>query len=281
MHSTSSIQLGIRLGRGPDPAISTSIALAGITPSRHVDFANILFAGPCNRTCPFCIGKLMPDRVNETNLDLFPPRNLGAFIDSINRLGIRQIVFTGTTTDPQLYRHEARLLDLLRSRVHTGAQYSVHTNGVLALRKMNVFNQYDKACISFPSFVPSTYEKMMGSSRVPDLEAIIAGSRIPVKVSCVVNEHNVSEIDEFLLRCRRIGVKRLVLRKLYGETREWPILGGLTARGSYRDNPVYDVDGMEVTYWDFDQATNTSINLFADGTLGSSYLLAETRQFRS
>ncbi|HEU4390133.1 MAG TPA: radical SAM protein, partial [Blastocatellia bacterium] len=245
-----------------------------------VDFANILFSGPCNRACPFCIGKLMPDRVNQPNLDLFPPHNLDGFIDSINQLGIRQIVFTGTTTDPQLYRHEGRLLDLLRSRVNADAQYSVHTNGVLALRKIDVFNRYDKACVSFPSFVPATYEKMMGAIQVPDLEAIIALAAIPVKISCIVNEHNVGEIDDFLSRCHRIGVKRLVFRKLFGETREWPILNGLEVKRNYRGNPVYDIDGMEVTYWDFDHATNTSINLFADGTIGSSYLLAETREFR-
>ncbi|MGH8246287.1 MAG: hypothetical protein ACREUU_07620, partial [Gammaproteobacteria bacterium] len=244
----------------------------------RVDFANILFSGPCNRFCPFCIGKLMPERVNGNSLDVFPPRNLDAFVAEVNRLGIRQIVFTGTTTDPQLYRHEAALLDLLRGRIHNGVQYSVHTNGVLALKKMDVFNLYDKACISFPSFVPATYEKMMGSRRVPDLEGILAASRIPVKVSCVVNEHNVAEMDRFLARCRGIGVRRLVLRKLFGETRDWPILDGLPAAGYYRNNPIYNLDGMEVTYWDFDQASSSSINLFSDGTLGTSYLLAHTPQ---
>lgn len=246
----------------------------------QVDFANILFAGPCNRFCPFCIGKLLPDRVNVNNLDLFPPRNLDAFVDEVNRLDIRQIVFTGTVTDPQLYRHEAALLELLRARVTTGAQYSVHTNGVLALKKMDVLNRYDKACISFPSFVPETYEKMMGSRRVPDLATIVARSCIQVKVSCVVNEHNVGEIDDFLRRCRQIGVRRLVLRKLYGETRSWPILRGVPIRHTYRSNPVYDIDGMEVTGWDFDRTTSASINLFPDGTLGTSYLLAETPQLR-
>ena len=245
-----------------------------------IDFANILFGGPCNRACPFCIGKLMPERVNQSNLNLFPPRNIEAFIAEVNRLDIRQIVFTGTTTDPQLYRHEAALLGLLRDHVNTGAHYSVHTNGVRALEKMDVFNRYDRACISFPSFVPETYEKMMGSRRVPDLEAIVAGAEIPVKVSCVVNEHNDGELDSFIQRCRRIGVKRLVLRRLYGETREWSLLEGVTVKSYYRDNPVYEVDGMEVTHWDFDVASSTSINLFADGTIGTSYLLARTPELR-
>jgi hypothetical protein len=237
------------------------------------DFANILFAGPCNRFCPFCIGKLLPDAVNESNLDLFPPRGIEAFVEAVNAHRIRQIVFTGTVTDPQLYRHEARLLSMLRERLHSAARFSVHTNGVLALAKMEVFNLYDRACISFPSFHPETYERMMGARRVPDLAGIINSAAIPVKVSCVVNEHNVSEIDSFLAECRRIGVRRLVVRKLYGETRRWDILRHLPVVSMFRGNPVMDYQGMEVGYWDFDASECRSINLFADGTLGRSYLL--------
>lgn len=242
-----------------------------------LDFANILFAGPCNRACPFCIGKLVPDSVNVGNLDLFPPRGLDRFVEVVNRERVREIVFTGTTTDPQLYRHERRLLDLLRRRLHRGARFSVHTNGVMALRRMAVFNLYDRACISFPSFRPDTYERMMGSRRVPDLRGIVRAARIPVKVSCVVNEHNVEEIDSFLAECGAIGVRRVVVRRLYGETRQWDILRGLPAVGHFRGNPVMRHGEMEVTYWDFDQSGCHSINLFADGTLGTSYLLTETR----
>jgi MoaA/NifB/PqqE/SkfB family radical SAM enzyme len=245
-----------------------------------VDFANVLFAGPCNRDCPFCIGRLLPDHVNAGNLDRFPPANVDAFVALVNRLGVRQIVFTGTTTDPQLYRHEAALLAYLRARVHVpgGAQYSVHTNGVLALRRLEIFRQYNRACISFPSFVPGTYEKMMGSRHPPDLAAIIARAGIPVKVSCVVNEHNAGEVPDFLRRCRAIGVRRLVFRKLYGDTRDWPILRDVPVRAWFRRNPVYDYDGMEVTCWDFDASTCSSVNLFADGTLGTTYLLTATPQ---
>ena len=247
-------------------------------PEEPTDFANILFAGPCNRRCWYCIGERLPSRVNVDNLDVFPPRNLDAFIDEVNRRGIRQVVFTGTVTDPQLYRHEARLLELLRSRIHTGAQYSLHTNGVLALSRIETFNLFDKACISYPSFEPDTYEKHMGSRRVPDLARIVAASRIPVKVSCVLDASNVGEVPGYLRRCHDAGVRRLVFRRLYGETRTWDILGDLPVRSTFRSCPVHDFRGMEVTYWDFDAATTTSINLFADGTLGTSYLLTQTPQ---
>lgn len=244
------------------------------------DFANILFAGPCNRDCPFCIGRQMPDEVNVSNLDLYPLRGQEAFVEAVNREGVCQIVFTGTVTDPSLYRHQGRLLAHLRERVHGRAEYSLHTNGVLALARMDEFNQYDRACLSFPSFDPDTYSKMMGSRRVPDLAAIVRAARIPVKVSCIVNEHNVGELDTFLARCRDAGVRRVVLRRLFGETRAWNVLPGRVPAGRFRGNPVYDLDGLEVTYWDFDETGLRSLNLFADGTLGTSYLITRTPELR-
>lgn len=244
------------------------------------DFANILFAGPCNRFCPFCIGKLVPGEASIDNLDTYPPRGLEDFIEVVNRERIREIVFTGTTTDPQLYRHEVPLLTLLRERLHPAARFSVHTNGVLALKKLATFNRYDRACLSFPSFDPEVYEKMMGSRQVPDLAGILRAATIPVKVSCVVNEHNAFRMDPFLAECRRIGVRRLVVRKLFGETREWKILGDLPVVGQFRGNPVLDYGGMEVTFWDFAASACSSINLFSNGTLGTSYLLTETPELR-
>ena len=236
------------------------------------DFANILFGGPCNRACPFCIGKQLPGRLQQDNLDLFPLRNLDAFVEAVKRHDIRQIVFTGTVTDPQLYKHEARLLEHLRERL-PGTLYSLHSNGVKALQKMDVFNLYDKACLSIPSFHPDSYEKMMGSRKIPDLARIVEWSNIEVKVSILINEINIDEVDQCVQHCRKIGVPRVVLRRLYGETRTWNVMQGYPIVRTYRGNPVYDVDGMEVTYWNFDTTQSKSINLFPDGTLSQEYLL--------
>lgn len=240
------------------------------------DFANILFAGPCNRRCPFCIGKRLPAAVNEDNLDVFPPKGLEAFISAVNSRRVARIVFTGTVSDPQLYGHEAALVALLRRRLHPAARFSVHTNGALALSRLPVFNAYDQACLSLPSFEPATYEKLMGSRRVPDLAAILKAATIPVKVSCVVSEHNAAELAAFAARCRALGVRRLVFRRLYEDRRPWTRPAGLVEKGSFRGNTVYDFAGMEVTWWDFDDSRCRSLNLFADGTLGTSYLLTRT-----
>lgn len=244
------------------------------------DFANVLFAGPCNRACPFCIGKQVPERANRSNLKVFPPRGLDALIRCVNEHAIPEIVFTGTTSDPQLYRYEGELLAILRERLHPNARFSVHTNGARALERLEVFNRYDRACLSLPSLDPDVYEKMMGSRRVPDLGAILREARIPVKVSAVVNEHNAHDISSFLDQCAELGVRRFVVRRLFGHTRRWLVLPGHRPVRFHRGNPVYDYRGMEVTCWDFDDATSRSVNLFADGTLGTEYLLTETKALR-
>jgi molybdenum cofactor biosynthesis enzyme MoaA len=247
---------------------------------RHAyDFANILFAGPCNLRCPYCIGKQVDPALNRDNLGEFPLWGLGTFVELLRRHRVRQVILTGTTTDPQLYRHEARLIACLRERL-PDAQLSLHTNGQLVLEKMDVFNRYDRATVSFPAFDPDTYERMTGSRRVPDLPAILRAARIPVKVSCVLTEHNAGQVSGFLARCREIGVRRLAFRQLYGDSRRWEILSDLTPVGSYRDNTVYDYGGVEVTYWRFERTSSTSLNLFSDGTISDEYLLTKARPGR-
>jgi MoaA/NifB/PqqE/SkfB family radical SAM enzyme len=241
------------------------------------DFANILFAGPCNARCPFCIGRQIDPRLSVNNLHEFPPRHLDRFIDRIMEHEIKQIVFTGTTTDPQLYQHEARLLDDLRRQLPGDTQYSIHTNGRLALKKLDTFNLYDRACLSFPSFNPITYFTMMGVRGVPDLAQIVDRAQIPVKVSCLINEHNRPELPEFLDRCQALGIQRLVIRQVYGDLHALPIVAGLSWRGWYAGNSVYDYRGMEVTYWNFDHCDCQSINLFSEGTISAEYLLTKTR----
>lgn len=246
------------------------------------DFANILFAGPCNARCPACIGKQVDARLSVNNLDVFPLHNLESFIAMIQEHGIRQVVFTGTTTDPQLYRHEGRLVDYLRQRLGEEVSFSLHTNGRLALGKIEVINLYERVCISFPSFDPFNYRRMMGVAGPPDLEAIIKRARAAIKISCLVTEDNAHEVGIVLQRCHELGIRRMVFRKLFGD--RWPWSSwidtqslGLRLVGEYRGNPVYGYDGMEVTLWDFDQTESRSINLFSSGEISSSYHLVKAR----
>ena len=163
---------------------------------------------------------------------------------------------------------------MLRERVRNGADYALHTNGILALTKINALQHYDKATISVPSFNPETYAQLMGSPDIPNVARIIEQAEIPIKLSMLLTEYNVDEVPEYLKHCVNIGIQRVVLRRRFGESREWNIFSGIKPRRFYRNNPVYNIEGVEVTYWNFETTSSTSINLFANGTLRATYLLA-------
>ena len=236
------------------------------------DFANILFSGPCNQRCPYCIGRQLDPALNRNNLETFPLLNLGRFVALLKQHHIRQVTLTGTNTDPQLYCHEADLVSWLHEAI-PGVQISLHTNGQLALARMDAFNLYDRATISFPSFDPQTFSKMTGVRHMLDLDAILRRARIPVKISCLLGRENASQVQAFLARCHRLGVKRLVFRKQFAASVPWQPPPTLKRIGTYHNNPVYDDAGMQVTYWRFNHTTSTALNLFADGSISTEYLL--------
>ena len=76
-------------------------------------------------------------------------------------------------------------------------------------------------------------------------------------------------------RCRELGISRMVFRKLYGETRQWNLFPDLSPTRYFGGNPVYEIDGMEVTLWDFSASCVRCLNLFSDGSISAEYELAE------
>ena len=113
-----------------------------------------------------------------------------------------------------------------------------------------------------------------------DLEAILALSRIPVKISVLINEHNSHDVQNFLHQASKIGVKRIVFRKLFGEKRPFKDIvdidiPGLHLGKRFMNNPVYSYNDMEVTFWDFDTTENEVYNLFANGNIYKGYLLTK------
>ena len=251
---------------------------AETSPGAHdFDFANILFGGPCNQRCPYCIGRQLPPPLTRNNLGEYPPANLSYFAELLREYHVGQLVLTGTNTDPQLYEHEERLVHWLRERL-PGIQLSLHTNGQLALSKMDILNLYDRVTISFPSFDTGTFRAMTGARHVPDLSRIVQAARIPAKVSRVLTKRNVGQVEDYLAHCQEIGVQRLVFRRLYGDSRRWEVFRGMEPVTFYRGNPAYAYPGLQVTYWDFAYSTSSSLNLSSDGSISSRYLLVPTER---
>jgi molybdenum cofactor biosynthesis enzyme MoaA len=236
-------------------------------------FANILFSGRCNLHCPYCIGQNAMLRQLPDNLRIFPPKGLDRFVDLLVAHAVTQISLTGTNTDPQLYAYEAELIVYLRNRI-PNVELSLHTNGQLALKKIDSFNLYDKATISLPSFEPATYQALTGSSRMIDLAAIVRVARIPLKISTILTSQNIDQIPDIVERCCQLQIPRLVLRKQYSDARQWPLFPNHTPVRYFGNNPVYDIDGLEVTVWDFAASTVQCLNLFSHGTINSEYQVA-------
>jgi len=236
------------------------------------DFANVLFAGPCNRTCLFCIGKSVDNALNQNNLHLFPPKNWQQFCNTVHEFSIPELIFTGTTTDPHLYNYERQLIELSRTML-PNVKISVHTNGVLSLKKIDTFNMYDRATVSLPSFDTGVYQKVMGRGRPIDLRQLLQQATIPVKISTVITEHNIATMTDFLNQLSDLGIHRVALRHLFEDDRRWNLFDDIEPVSYYRNNPVYLYRGMQVTYWHFDTTESRSINLFANGTISDKYLL--------
>ena len=250
-------------------------SLARIDTSKPFEFGNILFSGPCNQKCPFCIGHQLlktPNNLRKEKLE-----SLDEFISLIKQSKTSKIILTGTRTDPQLYKYEDKLVTQLRNNL-PNVHISLHTNGLLALPKLNTFRMYDSCTISINSFQPETYRKLHGVKQMPNLKKILQeASNVPIKLSCVLTEDNINQVEEYLQTAKQLGVKRIALRHIYGDERRWPIKAfqNKTPIKYHQSNPVYDFDGLQVTHWIFDKTSGRSLNLFSDGTLSDEYLLTK------
>lgn len=237
------------------------------------DYANILFTGPCNLRCYECIGKNPALKELPWNNKEFPIKNIDDLLDIVNEHVIPDLSFTGTNMDPQIYRHEKELIDYVRERLNDKTKLSLHTNGLRALKDMDLFNSYDKASISYHSFNPRTYNKITGG-RQPDIAEIVKQAKIPIKLSLLVTPHNQHEIEEYISRSKELGIKRLVVRKLKGRDEEFPLeqqhpFNQYQPKKAIFGWPVYDINGMEVTVCGFDESTARGVFLFSDGRIAN------------
>jgi len=236
-------------------------------------YANILFTGEkCNLQCYECIGNHPSLQDLPTNLTVFPPKNIEKLLEITNKYKIKDLAFTGTNVDPQLYLYEAKLVEYIKARLTNNTKLSLHTNGLLALRKMDIFNSYDKASISLPSFNPETYEKITTSSDIPDIKRITNESNIPIKLSMLLTPFNINDIPDYLKQSSGLGIKRIVIRKLKGKEKQYPIENAKPFKYLKPNRfiftwPVYNIDGIEVTICGFDKSSAKGLFLFSDGRL--------------
>lgn len=154
---------------------------------------------------------------------MFPLKNLETFIGLIKEHSIKEIILTGTNTDPLLYRHQKNLLKILRENIQN-IQISVHTNGFLILKQLSTFEMYDKCTLSLPSFSEDIFQIMMGTKqRVLNLKTISEQTSIALKVSRIVDNTNntLKETNNYLEHISKTRIKRIAFRKIADDESSW------------------------------------------------------------
>jgi len=233
------------------------------------DYASILFSGKCNARCPTCIGNYPEYLGTPQNLGVQELKGLEAFLKKVSDEDVRYISLSGVNADPQQYQFELELIDRLRKEAPQ-ATLSLHTNGRLALEKSREFNLYDRATLSFPSFNDETYRKVMGVKSI-DIQEVLRRARIPIKFSMLLTEHNQGEIEDYVKQIKELGINRMAIRKLVGREDEFKVFNGMNPKKQIFGNPVYEINGVELTVWDYTKSTVNGLYLFPDGSLRDSF----------
>jgi pyruvate-formate lyase-activating enzyme len=246
-------------------------------------FSNIHFSGACNRSCYFCIGQHMMALDPYDNLD---KRNLDGFDEFIQKClehDIKEVNFTGSNTDPLLYKHQAALIADLHAAI-SDVKIGLRTNGALILKNPYLWSLYDKASISVTTLDPELYVKTMGQGSPPDLEKIIAlRPSLPLKVNVVLcpeilvpKASDPYQREDLLLtikKLRQLGIKKINLREPYGQ----PHIGdpmkrfGMLKTGEVLGMPLYGIGDTDVVYWDVHYVEVESVNLYANGVVSVTY----------
>ena len=233
------------------------------------DYASILFSGKCNAKCPTCIGNYPEFRGTPKNLDIQRLKGLEQFLEKVNTEDVRYISLSGVNADPQQYEFESDLIHKLRRRV-PNASLSLHTNGRLVLKKPREFNSYDKATLSFPSFNEETYKKIIGVESI-DIDEVVRKSEIPIKLSMLLTEYNKEEIKDYIRNAEKLGINRMAIRKLVGREDEFKVFEEMSPIKVIFGNPVYQIDGIEVTVWNYTESNVKGLYLFPDGSLRDNF----------
>lgn len=217
-----------------------------IAPARF-EYVSILAGGNCSANCYFCVGR-----------NLRAPQSAACgpdapgFIHAVAGRVTPYLSLSGLNSDPTLLPN---VIDLIKQGQDHGFEVALHTNGFGL--DSTPYLLADKVTISHHTFDEESFERIMGRPtplhrRVMDRIAELGPSG-KLKLSATYLPENAAEITagRWFAEARRLGVRRAVIRR-YTKATEPPVLPASAAfTGWFHGQPIYRIDGMEVTVWDF------------------------------
>lgn len=254
-------------------------------------FANINLLGKCNADCFFCLGKDIAEHLtkHDQTKDYFPVwKNFYKFLDRCDKLRIRKIYITGQNTDALCYKYLKALINYLQ--VGRKFDVGIRTNGKLALDRMKTIHQCrDEIGISINALSNRATKRILGWNTVPDFDEILSQLPENKRVSIVVCRANVHEIGSIIKLAAKHNCRYVQLRRISTDTRkeelapEMKVFDELEAGfadiytpvAEYETATIYNVYGINVSFWSTVATTANSINYFTDGIISDEYFVVE------
>ena len=254
-------------------------------------FANINLLGRCNADCYFCLGKDIKNELmgkNQLSTHYLDWKNFDYFLGQCKSNNIKKLYMTGQTADGLQYKYLDELVDYLQE---DGFLVGVRTNGYLAMQKMSTIQKMLGGIgYSIHTLEPEKNKIIMGRSDLPDWERIIPLSGENVRVSIVLNRHNVDEFYSLCSFISRFGnVKYIQVRRISTDTRLNELGEDIRAyekfysdfksrnelKGEFNLAPCFELFGKEVVFWRTVETSANSLNYFTDGTCSDEYFIVE------
>jgi MoaA/NifB/PqqE/SkfB family radical SAM enzyme len=253
-------------------------------------FANINLLGKCNADCFFCLGKDIKEELSKHNQLLTPYwewKNFSVFIDLCKEHGVDRLYITGQNADSLQY---AYLRDLVKFLHSEGFKVGLRTNGVLALRRMDIINNCELSTgYSIHSLKPEVLETIWGKTPIPDWDSIIPMTNNP-RVAVVVTEQTEDEFFDIVKYAAKFpNVKYIQARRISTDTRYDELKPHIEAyermfelvndicirKDDFHLAQVYTMWGKDVLFWRTVETSVNSFNYFTDGTVSDEYFIVE------
>ncbi len=254
-------------------------------------FANINLLGKCNANCYFCLGKDISNELagkNQLDVHFSLWDNFGLFLKRCKEENIKKLYLTGQTADGLQYKYLLEIVDYLQS---IGFIVGVRTNGYLAKRKLHIIQKMKgEIGYSIHTLKPDVNKIIMGRSDIPDWDYIIPSSGNNVRVSIVLNRHNVSEFYDLVKYISKFkNVRYIQIRRISTDTRIEYLQEDINIYenfynefskahkqiGTFYLAQQYELFGKEIDFWRTVETNINSLNYFTDGIVSDEYFIVE------
>ena len=257
-------------------------------------YGEILFLGPCNYNCYYCLqnemDKLKEEKENQLNIHFNKWNHIDDFFSCCQEEGADKIFLSSTCTDPLLYNYLDELIEKIKAM---NFKVGIRTNGVLAEKKIDTILKCDEEIsFSINSFSSDTNLKITKNEYIPNYDEIfkaLSNNNKKCRIAIVVNQFNYSEISEMLDTLSKYNcISYVQLRKVYKyyecnkdnedkafeNVTEW-IKNNAVEIDSYFESMVYEYKEMKVSLWEnvFSKNSVKSINYYTNGIISDYNLL--------